>query len=122
VTIDNGGSAPTSDSAPVLAVTSPANGAVVQGHLAVTGIAASGRFQSVRAFVGKGLAPTSVTQVDSQGVPVLSGTIADWDTTTVEDGPYVLRITLNDATYGDASTDLTVVVRNKGVATPAAPH
>jgi len=116
VTVGGGGSA---DSAPQLVVTSPADGAVLAGKVAINGVATSGHFSAVRAEVGVGLSPTTWYPMDRKTSPVLNGAIATWDTAAVEDGAYTLRVTLTDASFGDTVTEMTVVVRNKGiVATP----
>ena len=119
VIVDNGVGATTTDTSPVLIVTTPSDGATVQGRLTITGVAATGRFVDVRTEVGKGLAPASFAPVDSRSAPVLNATIATWNTATVEDGAYTLRVLLTDSLHGTATAQFTVVVRNKALgATP----
>ena len=117
VVVDNGGGGAI-DSAPVLQISAPTDGAAVSGRVAITGLAASGRFIDVRTEVGKGLGATTFTTVEAKTTPVLSGAIATWDTTALEDGPYTIRVTVRDSQFGDTTAQFVVVVRNKGVATP----
>ena len=121
VIVDNGAGAPASDSSPVLLITTPSDGATVQGRVAITGVAAAGRLVDVRTEVGKGLAPASFAPVETRNTPVLSGTIATWDTTTVEDGAYTLRVTVDDSLHGAATAQLTLVVRNKALGAAPTP-
>ncbi|MDA0302448.1 MAG: transglycosylase domain-containing protein, partial [Chloroflexi bacterium] len=107
------------DAAPTLIVTSPAEGAVLTGAVTINGVALSGKFTEVRTEIGSGLNPTSWLPVERKTAPVLNSTIASWNTTAVEDGAYTLRIVLADAAFGEAVTEMTVIVRNK--ATTATP-
>ena len=102
------------DTAPVLIVNAPKDGAVVSGRVNFTGIATSGHFTQVRADFGAGLNPASLQPLDNKATPVLNSTIASWDTTLAKDGAYTVRITLVDSMFGSTTTDLTVIVRNKG--------
>ena len=106
-----------SDSAPTLIVTAPKDGAVLSGAITINGVATSGQFKELRTEIGAGLSPTSWIPVDRKTTPVLNSTIASWNTAGVDDGAYTLRIVLTDSAFGDAVTEMTVVVRNKGSAT-----
>ena len=109
----------TVDNAPVLVVTSPANGAAVSGRVNFTGSAASGQMTEVRTEFGAGLNPSTWLPMDRQTQPVLNGTIASWDTKAVDDAAYTVRVTLRDNVFGETTTTMTVVVRNKNtVPTP----
>ena len=102
----------TADTAPVLLITTPAEGAALSGQATFTGVAVSGQFSRLHTEFGAGLNPTSWLPMDTKILPVLNSTIASWDTTTVDDGPYTVRVTLSDGGFGDTVATMTVVVRN----------
>ena len=104
------------DSAPTLIVTAPVDGAVLSGNVSINGVATSGKFSEVRTEVGVGLSPSTWIPVDRKTTPVLNSTIAAWNTAGVEDGAYTLRVVLVDTIFGEAVSEMTVVVRNKGSA------
>ena len=109
------------DTTPVLIVTSPAEGALLSGRVAITGVAASGRFSEVRTEASAGLSPATWLPVDRKTSPVLNGPIAAWDTAAVEDGAYTLRVILTDGLFGEAVHEMTVVVRNKSTTASPTP-
>ncbi len=109
------------DNAPVLIVTAPTEGAAVSGRVDFTGIATSARFTQVRAQFGAGLGASAFEPMDNKATPVLNSTLASWDTTNVKDGAYTVRITLVDAVFGETTTEMIVVVRNKGAVATATP-
>ena len=84
----------------------------------IDGVATSGQFREVRTEIGVGLNPSSWIPMDRKTTPVLNSAIASWNTLGVDDGAYTLRVTLSDAVFGDAVTQMTVVVSNKPTATP----
>ena len=112
VTVDNGEEAPPEDLAPVVDITSPLASSVVEGELTISGTAASAELLQVRIEYGAGVTPSSWTVIESFNDFVFDGPLAIWDTTAVEDGPYVIRVVLVDGFYGETSTQRFIVVRN----------
>src|SRR5690606_13782097 len=110
----------TADDAPVLVITSPTEGGVISGVVQVTGVATSGEFSAVRTEVGAGLMPSTWFPVDRKTAPVLNSSMASWNTAAVDDGPYTLRVVLEDGAHGQTVTEMMVIVRNEdtGTGTP----
>ena len=121
VRVVNRQTAPGSDQAPFVLVTSPRDQGVVSGSVAITGVAFSPGFTTAVVEVGAGLSPSTWKTIGTHLQPVTNGTLAVWDTTTEKDGTYRLRITLRDRQFGDTTTDMLLVVRQGAVTTPAGP-
>jgi len=113
VTVNNSGLGPTEDNAPVVIITSPAEGSVVSGRVNVQGTAASPTVSQVRVEVGAGLSPGSFTVIGTFAGSVVDGVIGTWDTAALPDGPYTLRVVVVDQFYGDTSSERLVVVKNE---------
>ncbi len=88
------------DSPPSAAIDSPAGSAFVKGVVPVTGTADDqySYYQYVLEY-GVGAAPSTWTTIGSQTnmPPIQSGTLGNWDTTSLIDGQlYTLRLTVSD--------------------------
>lgn len=85
-------------SAPVATITAPSAGGWVSGNLPVEGTADDAySFHEYVLEYGEGAAPSSWIKIGSTGTsPVVAGVLGAWDTTTVTDGPYTLRLTVMD--------------------------
>jgi hypothetical protein len=86
-------------------ILSPAQGEVLQGTVTLRGSSAETGFQSSEvdfAYAGDTTSTWFLVALASQ--PVDSNTLATWDTTTITDGNYNLRLRvyLNDGTHLDA--------------------
>jgi hypothetical protein len=114
VQVDNGDTGVKEDIAPVVQLTSPIEGSLVKGDLEVRGTAGSALPQSIVIEVGSGLNPTEWTSIDSHEASVLNNRLALWDTTSVDDDIYTIRVTVTDAVFGAVQATVYVVVRNKG--------
>lgn len=109
----DGSSGPVEDGAPVVSITSPASGALVSGNLAIVGTAASAALTGFQVQYGLGVTPTSWTTIASRSEFAVGETLATFDTTQVPDGPYTIRILLNDLQYGQVTSEVLVVIRNE---------
>lgn len=101
---------------PPIAITSPTSGAFLRGQVTITGTATADNFLSAQLDFGyaSDITPAGgstgtwfTLQTFSQ--PVQDSTLATWDTTTITDGDYILRLRVN---LGDGtSQEVTVPVR-----------
>jgi hypothetical protein len=114
VHVDNGDTGVKEDIAPVVQLTSPIEGSLVKGDLEVRGTAGSAQPKSIVIEVGSGLSPTEWTSIDSHEASVLNNRLALWDTTSVDDVIYTIRVTITDEVFGAVQATVYVVVRNKG--------
>jgi hypothetical protein len=88
------------------AITSPVDGAVLQGQVSVTGNTAVADFSSAELAFAYEPDPTGTWfVVRTASLPAQGSAIALWDTTTITDGPYVLRlrVVVQDGSFQDAS-------------------
>ena len=113
VTVDNGAAGAPADLAPWGQITRPASGSVVSGNVIVVGSALSGELLDARLEVGAGLSPASWTEVGRIAQPQVSTTLGSWDSTSVEDGSYTLRLTIRDRQLGLAEITTVLTVRNE---------
>jgi len=105
---------------PTVVISSPEDGAVLSGAIDVRGTAVSSSFLSAQlAFSYADSESDTWFEITELGAPVDNSILARWDTLTVSDGPYRLRLRLNglDGTIRDAV--LTVQIRNYTVASLA---
>ena len=94
-------------------ITSPANGQVVQGQVAITGTTDMPNFSSSEVdFAYASDSTNTWFQIQSSTNAVDNAVLGTWDTTSITDGDYILRlrVTLSDGTFQDAT--VTVRVRN----------
>ena len=79
-------------SSPVF-IQSPAPGQALRGIVAITGSTAVDGFQSFELLFGYAKDSTKTWFFIAEGTqPVTGGTLAEWDTTTLTDGNYTLRL------------------------------
>jgi len=82
-------------------IESPVTGQAVQGSTAIRGSTGMDRFQSYEINFSYEGDPTLTWFLIQEGTaPIQDGVLAEWDTTTITDGEYTLRllVTLNDGT------------------------
>jgi hypothetical protein len=87
---------------PAVAITSPANNAIVSGTITVTGVAADSDLSFVEWLVDGTLAATQTT-------PPFALTL---DTTTLAGGPHTITMRACDTCPNCAETAITIIVRN----------
>ena len=73
----------------------------------------SGELLDARLEVGAGLSSASWTEVGRIAQPQVSTTLGSWDSTSVEDGTYTLRLTIRDRQLGLAEITTVLTVRNE---------
>jgi len=96
---------------PGVRIQDPAIFSSVSGVVEIRGDAAGESFSSYRIQVGQGLNPRTWLQVGQDSAqPITGGLLAQWDTTTLEDGLYAVRLTVvrKDATLQTAILQVTV--------------
>ncbi|MBM4411366.1 MAG: penicillin-binding protein [Chloroflexi bacterium] len=111
VRVTNQRTGPGQDEAPVIIITAPRDQSVVNGPVAITGVAASANFLNAIVEVGAGLNPSAWKTIGTHLQPVPNGTLAVWDTSTEKEGTYRLRVTLRDRQFGDTTSEMLLVVR-----------
>ena len=96
-----------------MAITSPAPGERVSGAVRIVGSAALPGFQSYRLEWGAGPAPPAWQPVGAtRAEQVVNGLLGTWDTATVRNGSYTLRLTVTDRAGGTQQARVTVTVAN----------
>ena len=100
------------DARALLYVQSPAAAQTVSGAVFVRGRADSPDFRSYAVEWGRGDAPDSWVSLRESEQPVAGGELAAWDTTQLPDGPYALRVRLEDARRGTLRYLVPVTVSN----------
>jgi hypothetical protein len=86
-------------------IESPVTGQAVQGSTAIRGSTGIERFQSYEVnFTYEGNPALTWFLIQEGTAPIQDGVLAEWDTTTITDGDYILRllVTLNDGTQVEA--------------------
>ena len=95
---------------PPIVITSPTSGAFLRGLVTITGSATADNFLSAQldfAYASDSTGTWFTLQTFSQ--PVQDSALATWDTTSITDGDYVLRLRVN---LGDGtSQEVTVPIR-----------
>ena len=103
-------------------ITSPAEGDILKGQVAVNGLTDLPNFASAELAFAYDPDPTGTWfTIQTTNLPVAGGLIATWDTTAVTDGDYMLRLRVSflDASSQDALVK--VKVRNYTVVPTATP-
>lgn len=103
-------------------ITTPAAGEVLRGQVTVTGSLDVAAFASARLDFAYAANPTDTWfTIQAFSSPVVDSTLATWDTTTITDGDYVLRLRVDfeDGTFQEATVP--IQVGNDAVPTPTVP-
>lgn len=104
------------------AITSPTPGQVVQGQVAVTGTTDIPNFESAELAFAYASDPTgSWFSIRKLTDPVSGGVLATWDTTSISDGDYVLRLQVSLTYSGSQQVTVPVKVRNYTALATASP-
>lgn len=108
------------DSPPV-AITSPAPDEILRGQVTIAGRLDFVSFLSARLEFAYAPNPTDTWfTIQAFSQPVLDGTLASWDTTSITDGNYVirLRVLLEDGTVQEATVPVQIGNDALPIATP----
>ena len=101
-------------------ITSPSAGQVLQGQVAITGATDISGFASAEvAFAYASDTTDTWFTIWSGTQSVFNGVIATWDTTTISDGDYILRLRVN--LQDETTQDLTVAVQVRNYTAQATP-
>src|SRR5205807_3571565 len=92
----------------------------VSGTVTVTGHAASPDFQRYVVEWGKGANPTDWISLTTSTTQVQLGTLGTWNTGSLPDGDYAVRVRLTDAKLGELRYAVQVVI-GKGAPTAGQP-
>ncbi len=93
-------------------ITSPAQDETVSGTVTVKGTATASDFSGWMLELGAGTAPDSWQQLAAGAQPVRNSDLSAWDTTSVVDGFWTLRLTVDSATPGQFIDAVSLVARN----------
>ena len=111
--------------AALVSIASPLPSSTLQGRVIVLGHADSPKFLGYSLEWGRGAAPSSWIRIYQSTTPVVSGTLGIWDTRSLPNGLYTLRVLLDDGDRGQTYYQVPVTVDNGASAptneqTPAA--
>jgi len=104
---------------PPLAINSPAVDEVLRGQVTITGTMAFPDFASAQLDFGYASNPTDTWfTIQAFSQPVVDSALATWDTTSITDGDYVLRlrVTFEDGTLQEVTVP--IKIGNDAVPTP----
>ncbi|HMR63213.1 MAG TPA: penicillin-binding protein 1C [Anaerolineae bacterium] len=94
-------------------ITSPLDGATVRGVLRLEGSASAANFSHYQIEFGVGTGPQAFAIIqDRTGQIVEQGTLGEFDSTQVENGPYTLRLVVFDQSGGSGESRIRVLIDN----------
>ncbi len=94
-------------------IISPTDGQVVQGQVPIKGTTDLPNFSSAEVAFSYAVDPTHTWfTMQTASLPVTGATITIWDTTTITDGDYILRLRVILQDGSDQDTAIKVQVRN----------
>jgi hypothetical protein len=102
-------------------ISSPQPNETVRGLVIIRGSASVPNFQFFKVEYGRGASPTDWHLIGStRPEPVIDGILAQWDTTSLPDGVYSLRLQAvkNDGNYQEYLTRQLVVANKRATETP----
>ena len=114
VRVDNGAGAPTEDLTPVALLARPVPGAVVKDTVTISGTAVAADLELSSLEIGVGLSPEVWETLTATDLPIWQGDLYRWDTTSLADGIYTLRLTVRDRTLGASVATVVLTVKNSG--------
>jgi len=91
-------------------IASPGDGDPVRGLINIRGTANSPNFESYQLEYQSSINPGSWTVLGSGDTPILNGILADWDTSVLVPGLYIVRLQVNDAEDGDLYNQISMLV------------
>ncbi len=91
-------------------ITAPTSGSVVSGRVQVNGRATSSGFDSFRLEYSSDASPGNWSLISQASVPVDSGPLGVWDTSSLPNGTYALRLVVIDRQRGLIISTVTVTV------------
>jgi parallel beta-helix repeat protein len=89
-------------------------GDVIQGTIDIIGTASGTEFDHYTVYYGEGIDPSNWTQIGMTSYGQVSeGTLASWDTTTVDDGQYMLKLVVVSSDSNEFVDRKVIVVDNE---------
>ena len=85
------------NSTPIVEITSPTDGAIVEGSIELIGNAYGETFRNYTVEYGYGIYPSEWVQIDYSDVAVENNVLAKWDTSSLPDGLYTIRLRVTDS-------------------------
>jgi 1A family penicillin-binding protein len=102
------------------AITWPSQGQTVEGVITIEGVALATNFSHYVVEYGVGWSPQAFGTVTGPvNGPVDGGTLAEWDTRQLPNGPYVLRVVVFDQTNASHEGQTAIVINNPVPTTPS---
>ena len=106
---------------PPIAITSPAPDEVLRGQVTITGRVDIVNFTSVQLDFAYASNPTDTWfTIQTFSQPMVDPTLAVWDTTSITDGDYVLRLRVNFEDGTSQETTVPIKIGNDTFPTPTA--
>ncbi len=96
---------------PLVAITSPAPGEILRGQVTITGKVDVPSFVTAQVDFAYASDPTGTWfNIQTFSQPLADSTLAAWDTASITDGDYVLRLRVNfeDGTFQDATVPIKI--------------
>ncbi len=96
---------------PPVAISSPAGGEILRGQVTVTGTLNVSTFASAELDFAYASDPTDTWfTIQAFSEPIINSTLATWDTTSITDGDYILRLRVDfeDGTFQEATVSVKV--------------
>ena len=100
------------DSTPLVIINSSLADNSLTGNVTIYGTANGSLFTNYSIYYGQGLYPTNWTVISNSSLKVNDSVLAQWNTTTVDDGTYVLKLIVNDSNNFFGEDKLQVEVNN----------
>ena len=97
---------------PTVTITSPSADTSVRSEVVIKGTASDENFLEYKVEYGQGTEPSSWTEITSSTSQVTDDTLATWDTSSLNDGSYTLRLTAADLASNSAQTQVSLRVDN----------
>jgi len=97
---------------PTVAITSPCAGSCLKGEVAIEGTATDDYFEEYEIDCGEGLNPSSWDEITSCCFPVVEGELCCWNTSSLSDGTYTLKLTAWDLASNFAEVKVALKVDN----------
>ena len=101
-----------SDAGALVRVVAPVATQIVHGNLAILGRASSPGFERYAIEWGRGTAPDVWVRVKTSTQAVGNGLLGAWETDTVPNGDYTVRVVVSDRERGDLWFSVPIVVNN----------
>jgi len=97
---------------PQVDISSPISGMTVSETVEIKGTAWDPHFREYSLKYGEGTTPSSWTTITTCTTPVSGGTLATWDTTSLVDGPWTLRLVCQDEANNISEQTVFVIIDN----------